>query len=78
MKFQVNEGPLDRLIRIAIGLVALYLAAVATGPLFWVALVVGLLATVTGLTGICPTYVPFGINTLPKDKTAARRASREV
>jgi hypothetical protein len=78
MKFQVNEGPLDRLIRIAIGIVALNVAAVATGPLFWVALVVGLLGTVTGVTGFCPTYVPFGINTLPKDKTAATRADREV
>jgi hypothetical protein len=78
MKFQVNEGPLDRLIRIAIGIVALNVAAVATGPLFWVALVVGLIGTITGLTGYCPTYVLFGINTLPKGESAAKRADREV
>jgi fatty acid desaturase len=78
MKFQVNEGSLDRFIRIAIGIVALNVAAVATGPLFWGALVVGLLGTVTGLTGFCPTYLPFGIDTRPKDRSAARRAEREV
>lgn len=78
MKFQVNEGPLDRLIRIVIGIVALSVAAVATGPLVWLALVVGLIGTITGLTGFCPTYVLLGINTLPKDKSAARRVSREV
>ena len=67
MKFQVNEGPLDRVIRLVVGIVMLYAATVATGPLFVVALVIGLIGLVTGLTGFCPNYVLFGINTLPKD-----------
>lgn len=67
MKFQVNEGPLDRVIRLFVGVVMLNVAAVASGPLFFVALVVGLIGLATGLTGFCPNYVLFGINTLRKD-----------
>ncbi len=67
MEFQVNEGPLDRMIRFVVGVVALNVAAVATGPLFFFALTVGLIGLATGLTGFCPNYVLFGIDTLPKD-----------
>ncbi len=67
MKFQVNEGPLDRVIRLFVGVVMLYVAAVTTGPLFFVALAIGLIGLVTGLTGFCLPYVLLGIDTLPKD-----------
>ena len=66
MKFQVNEGPLDRLIRVLVGVVMLSVAAGTTGPLFFVALVVVFIGLVTGLTGFFLPYVLFGINTLPK------------
>jgi hypothetical protein len=75
MKFQVNEGPIDRVIRLVLGTVLFSVAAVATGPLFYVALVVGLIGVVTGLTGFCPTYLLFGISTLPRgpgDASAGR------
>ena len=66
MKFQVNEGPLDRLIRIVVGGAALGVAAVATPPLFYGALVVALIGLATGITGFCLTYALLGISTLPK------------
>ncbi len=71
MHFQVNEGPADRIARLVIGVVALGVAAVASGPLFVGALAVGLIGVVTGLTGFCPNYVPFGISTLPKGSREA-------
>ncbi len=64
--FKVNEGPTDRIIRIAVGIIALSVAAGATGPLFFVALAVGLVGLVTGVTGFCLPYVLLGIDTLPK------------
>ncbi len=67
MKFQVNEGPLDRVIRLVVGVVALNVAAVTSGPLFFVALVIGLIGVFTGLTGFCLPYAIFGFDTLPKD-----------
>ncbi len=66
MKLQVNEGPVDRLVRIVLGVVLLNVAAVATGPLFYVALVVGLIGLVTGLSGFCLPYALLGMSTLPK------------
>ena len=76
MKLQVNEGPLDRLVRIVLGVVLLSVAAVATGPLFYVALVVGLVGLATGLSGFCPTYVLLGTSTLPKRADAPQTESR--
>ncbi len=68
MRFQVNEGPADRVIRLFVGVVMLNVAAVTTGPLFVFALVIGLIGVITGLTGFCLPYVLFGISTLPKDE----------
>lgn len=68
MKFHVNEGPIDRLLRILIGVVLF--AAVAAGwvttPLLYVALPVGTIGLITGMTGFCPTYALLGISTVPK------------
>lgn len=57
-----NEGLVDRLIRIAVGLVVLSLAFV--GPQTpWGYL--GLVPLVTGIVGFCPLYRVVGINTCP-------------
>jgi DUF2892 family protein len=75
MKFQVNEGPLDRFVRILIGL-ALYAAAAAglfAAPLVYGVLVGGTIALVTGITGFCPTYVLLGISTLRRDRLAVSK-----
>jgi len=58
----VNEGLVDRLIRIAVGLFVLSLAFV--GPQTpWGYL--GLIPLVTGIVGFCPLYRLLGINTCP-------------
>ena len=68
MKFQVNEGPIDRLIRIlvGVGLVTVAAAGLVTPPVLYGALLLGTIGLVTGITGFCPTYVLLGISTVPK------------
>ena len=55
-----NEGGLDRLLRIVVGLVLLALVFVGPKtPLGWI----GVVPLLTGLVGFCPAYLIFGINT---------------
>jgi Protein of unknown function (DUF2892). len=63
MKFETNVGPIDRVIRIVlgIGLAAVALAGVAA-PLPYVVWVVAALALVTGIVGFCPLYALFHIS----------------
>jgi len=62
--FKSNESKLDQQIRIGIGVLSLILGLfVFTGTLQIVAIVVALVATVTGLTGFCALYKLFGIST---------------
>jgi len=70
--FKRNEGILDRIVRVALGLVLL------PAGLIWyglqgniVGLVIagfGVLGLLTGFTGVCPLYIPFGFSTLGKEK----------
>jgi hypothetical protein len=69
MKFQVNEGPIDRLIRIlvGVGLFTVAAAGLVTPPVLYGLLLLGTIGLVTGITGFCPTYVLLGISTVPKN-----------
>jgi len=62
-----NEGTLDRVIRLIVGLVLLYVAFVnkqwITGTPATVLGVVGVILCITSITGFCLLYKPFGINT---------------
>lgn len=55
-----NEGTLDRVIRIVLGLALL--SMVFVGPHSWFGLV-GLLPLATGLVGFCPLYRLLGLRT---------------
>lgn len=71
--FKRNEGTLDRAIRLALAAVLLPTGLVALGGLQgnWLGLLValpGVLGLVSGVTGFCPLYVPFGISTLEPEK----------
>jgi len=56
----INEGTLDRTLRILLGIVLVSLIFV--GPKsFWG--LVGLVPIATGIIGFCPLYRIFGINT---------------
>ena len=57
-----NEHPIERLLRVIIGVVLL--ALVVVGPkTYWGLL--GLVPLATGLLGSCPLYTLFGLSTCP-------------
>jgi hypothetical protein len=55
-----NEGTIDRVIRVVLGLALL--ALVFVGPHTWFGLV-GLVPLMTGLVGSCPLYRALGVST---------------
>jgi len=63
----INEHPMERAIRVLVGLVVLSLVFVGPKtPWGWL----GLIPLATGLIGSCPLYTVFGFSTCPKKKAA--------
>ena len=62
----MNEGTIDRAVRVLLGLGLLSLTIVGPHTLWGL---VGLLPLATGTIGFCPAYRLFGLST--KDKTVA-------
>lgn len=56
---KANEGQLDRIFRIVVGLILLSLVFVV--PTMWG--LVGVVPLLTGLIGFCPLYIVLGIST---------------
>jgi len=55
-----NEGTVDRVLRVLVGLVLISLVFIGPQTLWgWV----GVLPLVTGIAGICPAYALLGIST---------------
>jgi hypothetical protein len=65
MKLPTNEAPLDRVIRIVLGiaLIGAGLAGWLTAPILYVAWAVAAIALVTGIAGFCPLYALFRFGT---------------
>jgi hypothetical protein len=65
MASYMNEAGWDRVLRVLLGVVLLYLgwAGVATGTLGIVFKIAGFLPLLTGLIGWCPAYALFGVST---------------
>jgi hypothetical protein len=68
MKLEINEAPLDRIVRIVLGIA---LGAVAVGgavsaPLLYVVWLVAAIALVTGIVGFCPLYALLRVSTKSK------------
>lgn len=61
----VNEGTVDRVVRVIAGLVILSLAFIGPKTAWGY---IGLIPIATGLVGYCPAYSLFGINTCPAKK----------
>ncbi len=59
---KVNEGTIDRAVRVLAGLVLIGLAATGTIGLWGY---IGVIPLITGAVGICPLYSMLGINTCP-------------
>jgi len=60
-----NEGNVDRIIRIIVGLVLILISVFATlNPTVEVIfIIIGVIALITGLTGFCLVYKLLGIST---------------
>ena len=76
MKLSVNVGPIDRVVRIVlgIGLVAVALGGSVAGLLLAVVWVVAAIALVTGALGFCPLYFVLGISTAGNRFSIGRHA----
>ncbi|MEO8333227.1 MAG: DUF2892 domain-containing protein [Gallionella sp.] len=62
---KVNEGTIDRALRVIVGLALITLAATGTvGMWGWI----GVVPLLTGVIGFCPGYAIFGMNTCPMKK----------
>jgi uncharacterized membrane protein len=78
--FSKNEGPTDRVIRVVGGFLLIAVGLFLLGGIE--ASVVGIVVAafggwfvLTGATGFCPLYVPFGFTTLPKTQKTERVSS---
>jgi hypothetical protein len=66
---KANVGGIDRMLRIAAGLLLIALAAMGTiGPWGYI----GIVPLATGLFRFCPVYPLLGLNTCPMAKEAAK------
>lgn len=61
----VNVGPVDRILRVAVGLALLSVVLLLEGGARWFGLI-GVVPILTALVGWCPAYLPFGISTCPR------------
>jgi Protein of unknown function (DUF2892) len=76
MKLPQNVGPIDRVLRLAVGmgLVALAFGGALTGPVLYVAWVVAAIMLVTGAIGFCPLYFLLRISTVGNRLAFGRRS----
>ena len=63
-----NMGSLDRILRVVVAAVIaiLYFTQVISGTIAIVLLVLALVFVLTSTMGVCPLYLPFGLNTNSK------------
>jgi hypothetical protein len=66
--FAVNEHPVERAARVALGIALIALAALGTIGAWGY---IGVVPVVTGLAGTCPLYSALGLSTCPVPKTHA-------
>ena len=67
MKIQINEAPIDRAIRIVLGLAlaAVGVAGVVAAPTVYATSVVAAVLLLTGIVGFCPLYAILRLSTAP-------------
>jgi hypothetical protein len=63
MKFDVNVGSTDRMLRIGIGVLLIVLAVVGTIGAWGY---IGIVPVITGFVRFCPAYTLLGMNTCGK------------
>ena len=58
---KLNEGTFDRVVRVVLGVVLLYLGIMSVAGVWGIVLdVVGAIALITGVVGFCPLYKLLG------------------
>jgi hypothetical protein len=60
-----NEGPLDRALRVILGLALIAGFVLMPDATYRWAFLIGVVPLATGLLGSCPLYTVLGINTCP-------------
>jgi len=67
-----NEGTIDRVIRVVLGLGLLSLTVI--GPHTWFGLI-GIVPLLTGVVGFCPLYGVLGLRTCPAGSSLSKPLS---
>ena len=67
-----NEGTIDRVIRVVLGLGLLSLTVI--GPHTWFGLI-GIVPFLTGVVGFCPLYGVLGLRTCPAGSSPSKPLS---
>jgi hypothetical protein len=65
-----NEHPIERAVRVVLGLGLLSLLAVGPVPGWGLAGLIGLVPLATGVMGSCPIYTMVGFSTAPKSQAS--------
>jgi hypothetical protein len=60
----VNVGPVDRGLRIVLGIALLAFAWMSSSPYAWLGYI-GVIPLLTAAVGLCPLYSLIGVNTRP-------------
>jgi hypothetical protein len=63
----INEGNIDRIVRVIAGLLIISLTFYLQGNLRWLGFI-GFIPLLTGVLGTCPLYSMLGINTCNEKK----------
>ncbi|MDE2120364.1 MAG: DUF2892 domain-containing protein [Betaproteobacteria bacterium] len=64
---KINEGGLDRALRVVVGVALIALAATDRIGVWGY---IGIVPVLTGIAGVCPAYSLLGINTCPMKKSS--------
>lgn len=60
-----NVGPVDRVVRITVGLALMSPLVLLHSPIRWVGLI-GFIPVLTAFLGFCPLYAALGLTTCPR------------
>ena len=68
MKLEINEAPIDRVVRVVLGivLVAVAIGGAVSAPLLYAVWLVAAILLVTGIVGFCPLYALLRVSTKSK------------
>jgi len=77
---KVNEGTADRVIRVIVGIILIavsyFVLDLKSGSIGGIiAVIIGAVALITGLVGVCPAYMCIGLKTCPTKNPPSEQQS---